>query len=63
MKVTVFGIGYVGLVQAAILASVGHDVMCVDIDENKINNPDDDYMLNTAIGSNYNICQLDHWFH
>jgi len=38
MKVTVFGIGYVGLVQAAILASVGHDVMCVDIDENKIEN-------------------------
>ncbi|MBF3320950.1 hypothetical protein, partial [Atlantibacter hermannii] len=28
MKVTVFGIGYVGLVQAAVLAEVGHDVMC-----------------------------------
>ncbi|GLX78178.1 UDP-glucose 6-dehydrogenase [Thalassotalea insulae] len=38
MKITVFGIGYVGLVQAAVLASVGHDVMCVDIDENKIAN-------------------------
>jgi len=38
MKVTVFGIGYVGLVQAAVLASVGHDVMCVDIDENKVEN-------------------------
>ena len=38
MKVTVFGIGYVGLVQAAVLASVGHDVMCIDIDENKIEN-------------------------
>ncbi len=38
MKVTVFGIGYVGLVQAAVLASVGHDVMCVDIDETKIAN-------------------------
>jgi len=36
MKVTVFGIGYVGLVQAAILASVGHDVVCVDIDEAKV---------------------------
>ena len=36
MKVTVFGIGYVGLVQAAVLASVGHDVVCVDIDEAKV---------------------------
>lgn len=36
MKVTVFGIGYVGLVQAAILASVGHDVLCVDIDEKRV---------------------------
>lgn len=35
MKVTVFGIGYVGLVQAAILASVGHDVVCVDVDEKR----------------------------
>lgn len=36
MKVSVFGIGYVGLVQAAILASVGHDVVCVDIDQAKV---------------------------
>ena len=36
MKVTVFGIGYVGLVQAAVLASVGHDVVCVDIDQRKL---------------------------
>ncbi|WP_020681883.1 UDP-glucose dehydrogenase family protein [Marinobacterium rhizophilum] len=36
MKVTVFGIGYVGLVQGAVLAEVGHDVICVDIDENKV---------------------------
>lgn len=36
MKVTVFGIGYVGLVQAAVLAEVGHDVCCIDIDANKI---------------------------
>ncbi|MFT7490466.1 MAG: UDPglucose 6-dehydrogenase [Pseudohongiellaceae bacterium] len=36
MKVTVFGIGYVGLVQAAVLADVGHDVFCVDIDQHKI---------------------------
>lgn len=38
MKVTVFGIGYVGLVQAAVLAEVGHDVVCVDIDQNKVDN-------------------------
>ncbi len=38
MKVTVFGIGYVGLVQAAVLADAGHHVMCVDIYETKIEN-------------------------
>jgi len=38
MKATVFGIGYVGLVQAAVLASVGHDVVCVDIDQTKVDN-------------------------
>jgi UDPglucose 6-dehydrogenase len=36
MKVTVFGIGYVGLVQGAVLAEVGHDVVCVDVDEAKV---------------------------
>ncbi|VFP84112.1 UDP-glucose 6-dehydrogenase [Candidatus Erwinia haradaeae] len=36
MKVTVFGIGYVGLVQAAVLAEVGHNVLCIDIDDIKI---------------------------
>ena len=36
MKITVFGIGYVGLVQAAVLAEVGHEVVCVDIDAEKI---------------------------
>ena len=38
MKVTVFGIGYVGLVQGAILADAGHDVCCVDVDAGKIAN-------------------------
>lgn len=38
MKVTVFGIGYVGLVQAAVLAEVGHDVICVDVDSSKVEN-------------------------
>ncbi|WP_193162150.1 UDP-glucose dehydrogenase family protein [Microbulbifer hainanensis] len=36
MKVTVFGTGYVGLVQAAILAEAGNKVVCIDIDEDKI---------------------------
>lgn len=36
MKVTVFGTGYVGLVQGAVLADVGHDVMCVDVDAAKV---------------------------
>jgi UDPglucose 6-dehydrogenase len=36
VKVTVFGIGYVGLVQAAVLAEVGHDVVCVDVDQKKV---------------------------
>ena len=36
MDVSVFGTGYVGLIQAAALADVGHRVMCVDIDPGKI---------------------------
>jgi len=36
VKVTVFGTGYVGLVQAAVLADAGHNVCCVDIDPTKI---------------------------
>lgn len=36
VKVTFYGIGYVGLVQAAVLADAGHEVCCVDIDQKKI---------------------------
>ncbi|HET6724771.1 MAG TPA: UDP-glucose/GDP-mannose dehydrogenase family protein [Gammaproteobacteria bacterium] len=36
MNITIFGSGYVGLVTGACLADVGNDVLCVDIDENKI---------------------------
>jgi len=36
MNITFFGIGYVGLVQAAVLADVGHRVVCVDVDQDKV---------------------------
>ena len=36
MKLTIFGSGYVGLVTGACLADVGHDVLCVDLDQDKI---------------------------
>jgi UDPglucose 6-dehydrogenase len=36
MRITVFGTGYVGLVQGAVLADVGHDVLCVDVDAAKV---------------------------
>lgn len=36
MKIVVAGTGYVGLVTGACLAEVGHNVTCVDIDENKV---------------------------
>jgi len=38
MKVSIYGIGYVGLVQAAVLADAGHNVCCIDIDQSKIDN-------------------------
>ena len=41
MKVTVFGSGYVGLVTGTCLAEVGKDVLCIDIDEQKINKLND----------------------
>lgn len=36
MKVTVIGTGYVGLVSGACLAEVGNDVLCLDVDPEKI---------------------------
>ena len=38
MKVTVFGSGYVGLVTGVCLAEVGNDVVCIDVDQQKIDN-------------------------
>lgn len=36
MKLSIFGTGYVGLVTGACLADVGHDVICVDVNQEKI---------------------------
>ena len=36
MKITVVGTGYVGLVSGACLAEVGNDVLCLDLDLEKI---------------------------
>jgi len=36
MRISVIGIGYVGLVTGACLADVGNDVLCIDVDPKKI---------------------------
>ena len=36
MRLTIFGSGYVGLVTGACMAEIGNHVVCVDIDEDKI---------------------------
>jgi len=36
MRISIFGTGYVGLVTGTCLADVGHDVMCMDVDADKI---------------------------
>ena len=36
MRISIFGSGYVGLVQAAIFADVGHSVICMDVDADRI---------------------------
>ncbi|HWK73909.1 MAG TPA: UDP-glucose/GDP-mannose dehydrogenase family protein [Povalibacter sp.] len=36
MRLTIFGSGYVGLVTGACFAEVGNNVLCVDVDERKI---------------------------
>lgn len=36
MNISVIGAGYVGLVSGVCLAEVGHSLVCVDVDENKV---------------------------
>ena len=36
MRVSIIGSGYVGLVSGACLSQVGHHVLCMDIDESRI---------------------------
>jgi UDPglucose 6-dehydrogenase len=36
MNISIFGSGYVGLVQAAIFADVGHRVICMDVDAERV---------------------------
>ena len=65
MKVTVFGIGYVGLVQAAVFADAGHDVVCVDTNIKRIENlkkgniPIYEPGLAALVLHNYNEGRLD----
>ncbi|WP_415890381.1 UDP-glucose dehydrogenase family protein [Neptuniibacter sp. SY11_33] len=66
MKVTVFGVGYVGLVQAAVLADVGHEVVCVDVDQNKVDDlkkgiiPIYEPGLTTIVQSNFEAGRLSY---
>jgi UDPglucose 6-dehydrogenase len=65
MKVTVFGIGYVGLVQAAVMAEVGHEVLCIDVDQDKVDRLKEGHIpifepgLTPLVMSNYEAGRVD----
>ncbi len=41
MRLTIFGSGYVGLVSGACMAEMGNQMICVDIDEDKVSRLND----------------------
>lgn len=65
MKITIFWTGYVWLVTWTCLAEIGHEVICVDIDEKKISNlkqwiiPIYEPWLDELVKRNYNEKRLD----
>ena len=48
MKIAVAGTGYVGLVTGVCLAEHGHNVVCVDVDEEKVAKMSKRYITGTC---------------
>src|SRR5690554_7964168 len=65
MRIAVFGTGYVGLVSGACLADVGHEVICVDVNDAKIHGLHEGHIpiyepgLESIVRSNYAEGRLD----
>ena len=53
MKLVVAGTGYVGLVAGVCFAEKGHDVTCVDVDENKVK------LMESGVSPIYEMCIRD----